>query len=72
MNMMAGAGSAPFMPGYSHGGAQSSLAPSLQNKASPNLSQFGVDQKAQPGQSVPGLVSCIMGNGFTPGCILGV
>ncbi|GAA6082751.1 histone acetyltransferase p300 isoform X1, partial [Tachysurus ichikawai] len=53
--MMAGAGSAPFIPSYSHGGAQSSLAPSLQNKASPTLSQFGVDQKAQPGQSVPGL-----------------
>lgn len=55
MNMMAGAGSAPFMPPYSHSGAQSSLAPSLQNKAPQNLSQFSVDQKAQPGQSVPGL-----------------
>ncbi|KAF5888881.1 histone acetyltransferase [Clarias magur] len=55
MNMMGGAASAPFMPPYSHGGAQSSLAPSLQNKVSQNPLQFGVDQKAQPGQSVPGL-----------------
>ncbi|KAI5087532.1 histone acetyltransferase p300 isoform X7 [Silurus meridionalis] len=55
MGMIASAGSAPFMPPYPHGGAQSSLTPSLQNKVSPNLSQFAVEQKTQPGQSVPGL-----------------
>uniref|UniRef100_A0AAR2JUV6 histone acetyltransferase n=1 Tax=Pygocentrus nattereri TaxID=42514 RepID=A0AAR2JUV6_PYGNA len=58
MNMMPGAGSAPYVAGYGQCGGQS-LAPSHQNKAAlPNsLTQFSMDKKPQPGQNIPGLVS---------------
>ncbi|XP_036422021.1 histone acetyltransferase p300 isoform X2 [Colossoma macropomum] len=69
MNMMPGAGSAPYVAGYGQCGGQSLASPHQNKAALPNsLAQFSMDKKPQPGQNIPGLPgSGVVGGVSGPG-----